>query len=118
MKVVIFVLGIIEFMFFFLDNISIKYIVLFCGVYGNEMVLIEMCDDWVKLIFIGWFEVIYCVLFLFGNLFVMDIVKWFVEENMNCLFSGVYLEGEGCNNIERQCVIVLEEVINQFFVYV
>lgn len=75
-----------------------------CGVYGNEIVFIEICDDLVKGIFIGNIMLVYDVLFLFGNLFVMDIVECFVEENMNCLFSGVYLKGEGLVNVECVCV--------------
>ncbi len=92
-----------------------KFIVLSCGVHGNETAPIEICDDLVRDILTGELEVSHAVLFLFGNLPAMDIGERFVEENMNRLFSGAHSQGEGCNNEERRRAKALENAITGFY---
>ncbi|GGW76113.1 succinylglutamate desuccinylase [Alteromonas halophila] len=92
-----------------------KYVVLSCGVHGNETAPIEICDDLVRDILLERLTLRHSVLFLFGNLPAMDIAERFVEENMNRLFSGAHSEGEGCVNAERQRAKQLEAAVSDFF---
>ncbi|MEW9798239.1 succinylglutamate desuccinylase [Alteromonas sp. CYL-A6] len=92
-----------------------KFIVLSCGVHGNETAPIEICDDLVRAILTGTLTLAHSVLFLFGNLPAMDIGERFVEENMNRLFSGAHSAGEGLVNDERRRAKQLEEAITTFF---
>ena len=92
-----------------------KFIVLSCGVHGNETAPIEICDDMVQQILTGTLVLSHPVLFLFGNLPAMDIGERFVEENMNRLFSGAHSAGEGCVNDERKRAKALEEAVSHFY---
>lgn len=92
-----------------------KFIVLSCGVHGNETAPIEICDDMVHQILTGTLVLSHPVLFLFGNLPAMDIGERFVEENMNRLFSGAHSAGEGCVNDERKRAKALEEAVSHFY---
>ena len=92
-----------------------KFIVLSCGVHGNETAPIEICDELVRDILNERRVLRHSVLFLFGNLPAMDIAERFVEENMNRLFSGAHSDGEGCINQERKRARQLEDAITTFF---
>ncbi|MCW8090652.1 succinylglutamate desuccinylase [Alteromonas sp. ASW11-130] len=97
------------------ESVSLKHIVLSCGVHGNETAPIEICDELVERILTGQLVLKHRVLFLFGNLAAMDIAERFVEENMNRLFSGAHSEGEGLINDERKRAKLLEDAITAFF---
>lgn len=106
--------GIVQFMPAAVDDKS-KFIVLSCGVHGNETAPIEICDDFVKQIFTGALKPVHPVLFLFGNLPAMAIAERFVEENMNRLFSGAHSQGDGKVNPERLRAKQLEDAVTDFF---
>lgn len=61
------------------------------GVYGDEMVLIELllmlvCDFVVGvLLFVCWLFVV------FGNVLVMCVGECYFDDDLNCLFSGCYV---------------------------
>lgn len=89
-----------------------KYIVLSCGVHGNETAPIEICSDLLDAILEQSLLPSHQLLIIFGNLPAMNIEKRFVQENMNRLFSGAH---QGGGNSERERAKVLEDVVGQFF---
>ncbi|MCW8108805.1 succinylglutamate desuccinylase [Alteromonas ponticola] len=97
------------------ESVTLKHIVLSCGVHGNETAPIEICDELVQRILTGQLVLKHRVLFLFGNLAAMDIAERFVEENMNRLFSGAHSQGPGLINAERRRAKLLEDSITAFF---
>lgn len=94
------------------EQVGNKYIVLSCGIHGNETAPIEICSDLLDAIIDGKLVPVHQLLLIFGNLPAMNIGKRFVEENMNRLFSGAH---QGGGNGERERAKQLEEVVGQFF---
>ena len=89
-----------------------KFIVLSCGIHGNETAPIEICSDILDAIVDGSMTVQHRVLMIFGNLPAMNTGERFIEENMNRLFSGAHQNGE---SPERQRAKLLEDTVGQFF---
>ncbi|MDC8831497.1 succinylglutamate desuccinylase [Alteromonas gilva] len=89
-----------------------KFIVLSCGVHGNETAPIEICSDMLDAIVEGTIIVQHKILMIFGNLPAMNAGERFIEENMNRLFSGAHQNG---SSPERQRAKLLEDTVAQFF---
>jgi len=101
------------------DAKDIKDIVLSSAVHGNETAPIEICNDLIKKLLLGELVLKHRVLFLFGNPPSINIGERFVEENLNRLFSGGHTldqgQGAGLINKERHRALLLEQVVEQFY---
>lgn len=82
------------------------------GIYGNEIVFIELFEWLICKVVVGIFKFVVRVFFLFGNFEVICCGECYVEQDMNCLFNGCYEEGSGN---EVFCVVELECLVQVFF---
>lgn len=90
---------------------SQKYIVLSCGVHGNETAPIEICNKMISDLAAGALKATHSVMFMFGNLPAIKQQTRFIEENLNRLFAP-NIESDSA---EAHRAKALMQVMSSFF---
>jgi succinylglutamate desuccinylase len=85
-----------------------------CGIHGNETAPIEIVNDLVKDITLGYLEIKNPLLVIFGNIEAMKVQKRFIKDNLNRMFSGAH-RNYATNEVEAPRAKEIENCISDFF---